>query len=79
MESPDPQSTIEVDMDDQNILKLMKQRAKLQTRLDKLDARIALLRTPWRKRATRGRRYSAADRKRMSDAAKQRWIDMRKP
>jgi hypothetical protein len=54
---------------DFTIEKLMKERAAVKARLDKLDAHIALLSDPWTKRQGKGRHYGAAARKRMSDAA----------
>jgi hypothetical protein len=65
-------------MDDRKIIELMKERAAVKARLDKLDVRIALLDDPWTKRQGRGRHYSVAARKRMSDAAKRRWAAKRK-
>jgi hypothetical protein len=65
-------------MDDEKIAKLVKQRAAVKARLDKLAARIALLSDPWTKRQGRGRRYSAAARKRLSEAAKKQWADKKK-
>ena len=64
-------------IDDRKIAKLKKLRAKIKAELDKLDASIRLLRNSLEHRG-RGRHYTLADRKRMSDAAKQRQIDQRK-
>jgi hypothetical protein len=66
-----------LDMDDQKIVELKKLRAEVKAKLDKLDASIRLLRNSLEHRG-KGRHYSAAARKRMSNAAKQRQIDKRK-
>jgi len=55
-------------MDEQKIIELMKKRAAFEAELDKLDHSIRLLRN-WMKHRGRGRHYSLAARKRMSDAA----------
>ncbi len=64
-------------MDDHKITELIKLRAEVKGELDKLDASIRLLRN-WLEHRGKGRHYSAAARKRMSDAAIQRQIDKRK-
>jgi hypothetical protein len=61
-------------MDERNIAELKKLRAEVKAELDKLDRSIRLLRN-WLEHRGKGRHYSAATRKRMSDVAKQRWID----
>jgi hypothetical protein len=63
-------------IDDRKIAKLKKLRAKIKAEPDKLDASIRLLRNSLEHRG-KGRHYTEADRKRMSDAAKQRQIDRR--
>lgn len=65
------------DMDDQKIVELMKLRAEVKAGLDKLEASIRLL-LNWMNHRGKGRHYSLAARKAMSDAAKQRWIEKRK-
>jgi hypothetical protein len=61
-------------MDDRNIAELKKLRTEVKAELDKLDRSIRLLRN-WLEHRGKGRRYSAATRKRMSGAAKQWWIE----
>jgi hypothetical protein len=65
-------------MDDRKIAELMRLRVEVKAELDKLDRSIRLLRN-WLEHRGKGRHYSAATRKRLSDAAKQRQIDKRKP
>jgi hypothetical protein len=64
-------------MDDQEFIELKKLRAEVKAELDKLDHSIRLLRN-WMNHRGKGRHYSLAARKAMSDAAKQRLIDKRK-
>ena len=66
-----------IDIDEHKIVELKKLRAEVKTELDKLEASIRLLRN-WMKHRGKGRHYSAAARKRMSDVAKERWIRQRK-
>jgi hypothetical protein len=66
-------------MGDHNIAELKKLRADVKVELDKLNATIRLLRN-WLEHRGRGkgRQYSAAARKRMTDAAIQSRIQKRK-
>ena len=66
-----------IDMNDHKITEVMKLRAEVKAELDKLDRSIRLLRN-WLEHRGKGRHYSSAARKRMSDAAIQRRIDKRK-
>jgi hypothetical protein len=63
-------------LDDQ-IVELMKKRIAVKAELDKLDHSIRLL-LNWINHRGKGRYYSVAARKLMSDAAKQRYVDKRK-
>jgi len=64
-------------MDDHQIAELMKLRAEVKAELDKLEASIRLLRNSLEHRG-KGRHYSVATRKAMSDSAKRRQIERRK-
>lgn len=55
----------------------MKKRIAVKAELDKLDHSIRLL-LNWINHRGKGRYYSVAARKLMSDAAKQRYVDKRK-
>ena len=65
-------SRVTIDMDDHKIPELMKLRAEVKAEFDRLDASIRVFRN-WLEHRGSGRKYNAAARKRMSDAAIKRW------